>query len=209
MNIDRVGISDYVNALKDKGINYYKNLLLGQQVYLTAVYSCLCSHVTIQDYRIYRERLRIFPRENLLYEYLQEILPNSSKKEDNIRQSYIALSVQYHMQSYDAVSYIFQKIVYKNFNDFLGIPLKNCEFMSTSVDLTKKDKPTLKFAEKYELNYFLLRLALLTRSQLCENNFKHIGLIPSISEKEALNLKKGMINWGQELLLLMTFDYCL
>ena len=98
------------------------------------------------------------------------------------------------MQGYDAVNSIFQKIADKHFKDFLGIPLKNFEFMSASVDLSKTDDPVLSFVERYGLNYFLLRLALLTRSQLGENDFRNIGLMQEMSAKEVSDLKKGLID---------------
>lgn len=44
---------------------------------------------------------------------------------------------------------------------------------------------------------------------MSEDYLKHVGLIPSISTKKALEiLKSGLTDWGQELLLLLAFDYC-
>lgn len=185
-----------------------KNLILGQQLYATLLYSYLCSHVT-HEYKLYRRGLRAFPREDLLIEYLQEISPNSSRQEDNLQKSYVALGAQYHAQGYDAVYSVFQKITDKHFKNFLGTPLKNLKFMSAPVDLNKADERVLSFAERYSLNYFLLSLALLTRSQLGENNFKSTGIVQEISIKEVSDLRQGLIDWGQELLLLAALDYCL
>lgn len=185
-----------------------KNLILGQQLYATLLYSYLCSHVT-HEYKLYRRGLRAFPREDLLIEYLQEISPNSSRQEDNLQKSYVALGAQYHAQGYDAVYSVFQKIADKHFKNFLGTPLKNLKFMSAPVDLNKADERVLSFAERYSLNYFLLSLALLTRSQLGENNFKSTGIVQEISIKEVSDLRQGLIDWGQELLLLAALDYCL
>ena len=81
--------------------------------------------------------------------------------------------------------------------------------MSATADSSKADEQVLKFADKYGLNYFLLRLALLTRSQLGESNLNSIGLIQEISAKKVLKLRQGLIDWGQELLLLSALDYCL
>ena len=203
MLLDSIKIS-----IEDDSVDYYKNLILGQYLYSTMVYSYLCSHI-VQEYKLYRSHLRAFPRENLLCDYLKEILSNSLQQEDNLRKNYIALAVQYRMQGYDAVNSVFQKIADKHFNDFLGIPLKNFEFMSAPVDLSKSDTHILGFVEKYGLNYFLLSLALLTRSQLGEKDFRNIGLMQEISAKEVTNLKEGLIDWGHELLLLMSLDYCL
>lgn len=195
-------------SIEDDSVDYHKNLILGQQLYSTMVYFYLCSHI-VQEYKLYRSYLRTFPKENLLFECLQEILPNSLQQEDNLRKSYIALAVQYRIQGYDAVNSAFQKIADKNFNAFLGIPLKNLEFMSAPIDLSKANERVLKFADTYGLNCSLLRLALLTRSQLGENDFNNIGLTQEISAKEVANLREGLIDWGQKLLLLLALDYCL
>ena len=200
-------ILNHINSIKDNSIDYYKNLILGQQIYSTILYSYLYYEIK-HDYKLYRKHLREFPREDLLCEYLQEFFPNSLRTEEKIRKSYIALSVQYHMQGYDAVQSALQALVNRYFNDFLNAPLKKCEFMS-SIDSEKVDELVLKFADKYALNYLLLRVALLTRSQMGENYLEHVGLIPAIPTKKELEiLKRGLMDWGQELLLLLAFDYC-
>ena len=161
-------IFNHINSIEDNSVDYYKNLILGQQIYSTILYSYLCYEFT-HDYKPYRRHLREFPRENLLCKYLKEIFPNSLRMEEKLRKSYIVLSVQYHMQRYDAVQSDFQTFADKYSNNFQNALLKKRDFMSASIDSEKVDELILKFADKYSLNYLLLRVALLTRSWMGEN----------------------------------------
>ena len=68
-------IFNHINSIEDNSVDYYKNLILGQQLYLTLLYSYLCYEFTY-DYKLYRRHLREVPRENVLCEYLQEFFPN-------------------------------------------------------------------------------------------------------------------------------------
>lgn len=106
-------ILNRVNVIEGDSIDCSRNLILGQQLYSTVLYSYLCSHIAA-DYKLYRTRLRAFPRETLLHDYLQELSPVLSRQAENIRKSYIALSVQYRLQGYDALSAVFQKVAAKN-----------------------------------------------------------------------------------------------
>lgn len=200
-----------MNSIKipgeNDGIDYYKALILGQQVYSTVLYSYLCN--VTQDYKLFRKNLRALPREELLCEYLQKFLPDTMQHDKKIITSYIEMGSQYCMQGYDAVQTAFQTLADKHFKNFLDLPLKERKFMSASVSPEKIDKLTLQFADKYALNYFLLRVALLTRSWMGENYMEHFGLIPAIPTKKAVEiLKTGLTDWGQELLLLLALDYC-
>lgn len=133
---------------------------------------------------MYRRHLREFPRENLLCEYYKEFFPNLLRTEEKLWKSYIALSVQYHMQGYDAVQSSLQALADKYFNDFPNARLKKRDLMFGSIDSKKTDEILFKFAGKYALNYLLLRVALLTRSQMGENYLEHVGLIPAIPTKK-------------------------
>lgn len=204
----KLDILNRVNVIEGDSIDCSRNLILGQQLYSTVLYSYLCSYIAA-DYKLYRARLRAFPRETLLRDYLKELSPVLSRQAENIRKSYIALSVQYRLQGYDSLSAVFQKVAAKHSADFLCDSSNEPEFMTASVDSSKVNNLVLKFSDKYGLNYFLTCTALLTRSQMGENHLEHIGLVPLLSAKEISVLKKELIDWGQELLLLTALDFCL
>ena len=198
-------IDKYASSVDFGGVEYYKNLVFGQQMYSTILHSYLCSNVT-QDYKLYRKNLRTSPRENILCEYLQETFPNSLRHDEKIRKSYLLMSTQYHMQGYDAVYSALRRIMNKYFA--ADAFAEKRAFQSKYADFTETDELVLTFADRYGLNHLLTRLALLTRSRMGEDHLRSIGVIKTMSAKEATVLKRGLIDFGKELLLLSAFDYC-
>ena len=105
--MESTNIFNYVTSVKDNSIDYYNNLILGQQAYSTALYCCLFSNVT-QDYKSCRD-LRKILKEPLLPKYLQENFPNPFRHDKNqdvlykMRKSYLLIGVKYCMQGYDTV----------------------------------------------------------------------------------------------------------
>lgn len=87
-------------------------------------------------------------------------------------------------------------------------PIEKHILQTESTDYIESDDLAVQFADKYGVDHLLMRLALLSRSQMNSRLWDHLG----IAEPESLNtnpslLKRGLMAWGQELLLLQLLDY--
>lgn len=86
--------------------------------------------------------------------------------------------------------------------------IKEHHLQLDSTDYTEHDDLVVQFADKYGVDHLLMRFALLSRSQMGSNLWDRLG----ISEQESYNtkpslLKRGIMTWGQELLLLQLLDF--
>ena len=87
-------------------------------------------------------------------------------------------------------------------------PIEKHILQIESTDYIESDDLAVQFADEYGVDHLLMRLALLSRSQMGSRLWDHLG----IAEPESLNtkpslLKRGLMAWGQELLLLQLLDY--
>lgn len=88
------------------------------------------------------------------------------------------------------------------------VPIEKHSLQIESTDYIESDDLAAQFADKYGVDHLLMRLALLSRSQMGGKLWDRLG----INQPEAINTrvsrwKRGIINWGQELLLLQLLDF--
>lgn len=120
-------IAFYINTQENTDIEYSMDIILGQQLYLTILFSYIFLNIT-QDYKKYRQLLQI-PREELLYEYIRILGINTLWESDSygisskIQKSFAILSLQYHIIGYDSVYSSFKQAADKYFENFLNTPI--------------------------------------------------------------------------------------
>ena len=293
-------LANAVSTIEDESVDFYKELVLGQQVYNAAVYAYLFSKVT-QNSKQCGHLVRNIPREDVLFGYLRELGFSSicEFKEHGlrykIRKGFVVMGIHYQKAGYDHVLSTIQRVFETDLAVFFDLPITNYthllesyawnelhlkvsytvktearhsdkdithsassffqgkQYYATgyskkhaierlartivnnalsdkdrtrvaisqnyspiekhslhieSTDYIEPDGLVAQFADKYGVDHFLMRLALLPRSQMGGELWDRLG----INQPEAINTrvslwKRGIINWGQELLLLQLLDF--
>lgn len=293
-------ILDSFNSIEDDSLTFYQNLILGQQAYVTMLYSYLFSTVS-QDSKRCGQLVQKISKETLLCDYLQQLGmqdiwdSNEYGISHKIRQSYVVLGMHYQKNGYDSIFSHFKLSIKDFIDDFLLLPItnythllesyawnthhlkisyttkienkfsdKDIVFRATAsfldktyyafgyskkhaieklaylivneaiprktvmdlaasqnylpieknilefdtMDYKENEDRVRKFAEKYGVDFLLMRFSLLTRSHMGENVWETLGIKPTEYLRTKVSfLKRGLIDLGQELLLLQILDY--
>lgn len=88
------------------------------------------------------------------------------------------------------------------------LPIKKYVLEFDSLGYEEKDNSIKEFAVRYGVDNLLMRFALLTRSHMGKDVWKNLGVEePEQFLKKESRLKKGLIDLGQNILLLQALDY--
>lgn len=108
-------LANAVSTIEDESVDFYKELVLGQQVYNAAVYAYLFSKVT-QNSKQCGHLVRNIPREDVLFGYLRELGFSSicEFKEHGlrykIRKGFVVMGIHYQKAGYDHVLSTIQRV---------------------------------------------------------------------------------------------------
>lgn len=147
-------------SIEYDSMEFYKNTILGQQVYTVVLYAYLFLMVD-QDSRLCRKLVRQVPKEKLLRLYLHEIDANNVWISQTtgilhkIRRSFAILGLHYQTFGYDSVYATFKSAVDPFFDEFLLHPITdNVHFLESyawryhHVNMLYKVKEFQRFSEK-------------------------------------------------------------
>lgn len=89
------------------------------------------------------------------------------------------------------------------------LPIIKHPFQLDTIDYYEKDKAMLDFCKTYGVDWLLARFSLLARSQMGKGVWENLNIkTPDfVADTKPSLLKRSLINWGQEILLLQVFDH--
>lgn len=88
------------------------------------------------------------------------------------------------------------------------LPIKKYDLEFDSLGYEEKDKSIKDFAVRYGVDELLMRFSLLTRSHMGKDVWKNLDVEePEQFLKKESRLKKGLVDLGQNILILQTLDY--
>ncbi len=123
-------ISNAVLTIEDESADFYKELILGQQVYNAVVYAYLFSRVT-QNSKQCGHLVRNIPKEDVLLGYLRELgFSSICESEEHglrykIRKGFVVMGIHYQKAGYDHVLSTIQRVFESDFADFFDLPITN------------------------------------------------------------------------------------
>lgn len=123
-------IANAVSVIEDESVDFYKELVLGQQVYNAVVYAYLFSKVS-QSSKQCGHLVRNIPREDVLFGYLRELGLSSicQSKEHGlrykIRKGFVVMGIHYQKAGYDHVLLAIQRVFETDLAEFFNLPITN------------------------------------------------------------------------------------
>lgn len=129
INLDNE-LASAVSTIEDESADFYKALVLGQQVYNAVVYAYLFSKVT-QNSKQCGHLVRNIPKEDVLFGYLRELGFSTilESKEHGlrykIRKGFVVMGIHYQKAGYDHVLATVQKVFETDLAAFFNLPITN------------------------------------------------------------------------------------
>lgn len=123
-------ITNAVLTIEDESADFFKELVLGEQVYNAVVYAYLFSKVT-QNSKQCGHLVRSIPKEDVMFGYLREMGLSSicESKEHGlrykIRKGFVLMGIHYQKAGYDHVLATVQRIFESDFAAFFDLPITN------------------------------------------------------------------------------------
>lgn len=231
-----IDIMTIVDSIEDDSIEFYKNVVVGQQVFNATLYEYIFTYISQnvkQCHRLMKVSKEKIIREYAIFFGANEVLESPNQiLFNNTHRSYAVIGVQFARQGYDAVYALIKLAAEKIFgeeqfaqnkNHFNLIELARTNFISIQKkdftgnlqsDLNELDNAGLgysgdKNANKYILDETLLKLAHLRKDQVEEKYLQTIGVADTLSVKKASEIKAGLVEWGTQLTIVMALEYCI